>query len=186
MVEGRVGLTLLCEGIEIGANLSIGERRAVHHGDDTVDRDAALDRGPMEGLHQRLRQSEPRRLDHDMLDGRLARENGIERRHELVGDGAAEAAIGELDDVLLGASLVSTAFEDLAIDADIAELVDDHREPAAARIGEHVADERRLARAEKARDDGAGNAGERGHRPSWSSAASDSGRITPASGGPRD
>ena len=91
-------------------------------------------------------------------------QNGVERRHEFVGDGAAQAAIGELDDVLLRAGGIAAAFEDFAVDADIAELVDDDGEPAAVGIGQHVADQRRLAGAEKAGDDGAGDARERaGH-----------------------
>ena len=92
----------------------------------------------------------------------LARQDGVERRHEFVGDGAAQAAVGQFDDVLLGAGGVAAAFENFAVDADIAELVDDDGEAAALRIGEHVANERGLAGAEKAGDDGAGNARERG------------------------
>src|SRR5262249_13093751 len=75
--------------------------------------------------------------------------------------GAAQAAIGELDDVLLRTGVVEAALQNLAVDADIAELVDDDGEPAALRIGEHVADQRRLAGAEKAGDGGARHAGER-------------------------
>ena len=93
-----------------------------------------------------------------MLDARFARQDLVERRHELVGDGAAETAIGELDDVVLGAGGVAAAFQDLAVDTDIAKLVDDDREPAPVGVLEHVADQRRLARAEKAGDDGAGDA----------------------------
>ena len=91
----------------------------------------------------------------------LARQNGIERRHEFVGHRAAQAAVGQFDDVFLGAGGVAAAFENFAVDADIAELVDDDGEAAALRIGEHVADQRRFAGAEKAGDDGAGNARER-------------------------
>ena len=49
---------------------------------------------------------------------------------------------------------VAAALHDFAIDADIAELVDDEREPPALGIREEVADERRLAGAEEAGDDG--------------------------------
>ncbi len=113
----------------------------------------------MEGLHQRLRQREAGGLDDDVLDA-VAREDRVERRHEFVGHRAADAAIGELDDVLLRTGGVAAALEDFAVDADIAEFVDDHGEAAALRVGEHVADQRRLAGAEKAGDDGAGNAAE--------------------------
>ncbi len=93
-----------------------------------------------------------------MLDGRLARQDLVERGHELVGDGAAEAAIGELDDVLLRAGGVAAAFENLAVDADIAELVHDDGKPPPVGVLEHMTDQRRLAGAEEAGDDGAGDA----------------------------
>src|SRR5262249_22225180 len=79
-------------------------------------------------------------------------------------------------------------FQDLAVDADVAELVDQHGEPAAAGVRQHVADQRRLAGAEKAGDDGARDA--RGH--GWSSSAKSIGgmrAIKPrlrGSGRPRD
>ena len=159
MVERGVGRALARQRLEVGGDSAVGQRRAVDHRHHAVDGDAALDRRPMERLHQRLGQREARGLDDDVLDLRLAREDLVERRHEFVGHGAAQAAIGELDDVLLGAGGIAAAFEDLAVDADIAELVDDHREPAPVGVGEHVADQRGLARAEKAGDDGAGDAG---------------------------
>ena len=67
-----------------------------------------------------------------------ARQDLVERRHEIVGHGAADAAIGELDDVLLRAGLDAAALEDLAVDADVAELVDDDRQPPAAGVLEHM------------------------------------------------
>ena len=91
----------------------------------------------------------------------LARQDGVKRRHEFIGHRAAQAAIGELDDILLRAGGVAAAFEDFAVDADVAEFVDDDGQPPALRVGEDVADQRRFAGAEKAGDDGAGNARER-------------------------
>ena len=92
-----------------------------------------------------------------MVDAVLG-EDGVERRHEFVGHGAAQAAVGELDDILLGASGIAASFEDFAVDADVAEFIDDHGEPSALRICQYVADQGRLAGAEKAGDDGAGHA----------------------------
>ena len=61
----------------------------------------------------------------------VARQDLVERRHEIVGDGAADAAIGEFDDVFLRTSVDAAAFQDFAVDADVAELVDDDGEPLA-------------------------------------------------------
>ena len=99
------------ERLEIGGHLPVGERGAVHHRNHAVHGDATLDRRPMERLHERLRQREARGLDDDVIDLRPQGEDLVERRHELVGDGAAQAAIGELDDVILGARRVAAAFE---------------------------------------------------------------------------
>src|ERR1700734_423839 len=95
-----------------------------------------------------------------MLDT-VAGQNGVECGHEFFGDGAAQTAVGQFDNVFRGTSGVAATFEDLAINADIAELVDDDGEPSAGRVGDDMANERGLAGAEKAGDDGAGNARER-------------------------
>src|SRR5262249_35078952 len=54
------------------------------------------------------------------------------------------------------------AFQDLAVDTDVAELVDDHGK-AAIGVLQDVADQRRLPRAEEAGDDGARHLGEAAH-----------------------
>src|SRR5262249_32835537 len=59
--------------------------------------------------------------------------------------------------VLLAAYVIAAAFEDLAIDADIAELVDDERDPPSFGILQEMADQCRLAGTEKAGDDGRGD-----------------------------
>ncbi len=160
MRQRGVGDALFGQRIEIVRDAAVGKCGAIDHDDDAVDGDAIFDRRPVKRLHQRFRQRQPRRLDDDVLDA-LAGEDRIERRHEFVGDGAAQAAVGELDDIVLGAGGIAAAFEHFAVDADIAELVDDHRELAVLRVGDDLANERSFAGAEKAGDDGAGNTGER-------------------------
>ena len=79
-------------------------------------------------------------------------------RQEIVGDGAAQAAIGELDDVLLGAGGVAAAEQHLAVDAELAELVDDDGEPPpVGAVRQQMPHEARLAGAEEAGDDCRGN-----------------------------
>ena len=190
MIERVVGLALRRQRIQIERDAAVGQRRAVDHRDHAIHRHAALDRRPMERLDQRLRQRQAGGLDHDVLDPRHHGEDGVQRRHEFVGHGAAQAAVGKLDDVLLGARGVAAAFEDLAVDADVAELVDDHRQAAPAGVGQHVADQRRLPGAEKAGDDRAWDARKRGDGHSLCSEKSNGGTraMSPrfsASGRPR-
>ncbi len=94
---------------------------------------ARADRRPVERLHQRLGQREARGLDDDVVRPVLAAEKRLDGWDEIVGHGAAQAAIGELDDVFLAAALNAARAQDVAVDADIAELVDDEREAAARR-----------------------------------------------------
>jgi len=68
-----------------------------------------------------------------MLGRPLTIQEALQRRHELVGDAAADAAIGQLDDVVLAATLNAAILQDLPVDPEIAELVDDQREPPARR-----------------------------------------------------
>src|SRR5262249_19881268 len=72
---------------------------------------------------------------------------------------AAKAAIGQLDDIFLEAACNPAGLQDRAIDAKIAELVDDEREPPPIGIFERVPDQRRLACAKKAGDDRDGHFG---------------------------
>ena len=157
MIERRVAGALRGERRRIGGDAAFGQCRTVDHGDHPVDRHPALDRWPLERLHQGLGQSQPGSLDEDVVDLRAARQDQVESRHEVVRDGAADAAVGELDDILLRASLDPAALEDVSVDADVAELVDDDGEPLAFGMLDHMADQRRLAGAEKAGDHGAGH-----------------------------
>ena len=110
VLERGVGGALAGQRLEVGGDATFRDRRAIDHRHHAIDGDAALDRGPVKGLHQRFRQRETGGLDHDVIDRRHAVENGVERRHELVRHRAAQAAIGELDDVLLRAGGVAAAF----------------------------------------------------------------------------
>ena len=113
--------------------------------------------------------------------GVRAVEQRLHGRQEILGDGAAQAAIGQLDDVLVGAALDAAGAQDLAVDAEGAELVDDHRDAPPAGIGEDMAHQRRLAGAEEAGDDGGGDF--RGHASSCvgkrprTALASEAGRL---------
>ena len=104
VIERRIGGALFRERVEVGGEAARGNGRAVHHGDNAIHGGAGADVRPVEGFHQRLRQRQPRRLDYDVIGPLGARQQRVERRHEIVRDGAAQAAVGQLDDVLLGAA----------------------------------------------------------------------------------
>ena len=164
VVERRIGRALGGDLGRIVGEPPVRHRGGVDHRDHAVDGEPGAQLGPVERLDQRLRQREPGGLDDDVVGLGLAGEQRRDGGGEVVGHRAADAAVGELDDRVLRARCVGAAREQVAVDADVAELVDDQREAPSARMGEDMADERGLARAEEAGDDGDGGLGQ--HRKS--------------------
>ncbi|QTK80220.1 hypothetical protein AT6N2_C2642 [Agrobacterium tumefaciens] len=146
------------ERLHVVSHLALGKCSPIHHGHHGIDSDPALDGRPLEGLYQRLGQGETRGLDENVLHLRLAAEDLFDRRLEIIRHRAADAAIGQLDDVFLGAAFNAAAFKDFAVNADVAELVDDDGEPLAVKFFEKAAQQRGFASPQKAGNDGAGNA----------------------------
>ena len=123
----------------------------VDHRDDRVERDLLRDRiVEEEGLRDRIRIGEAARLDDDVIEPVGARDEHPHDPHEILAHraDAAHAAVGHLVDFL-------GRFEhEAAVDADLAELVLDHRDLAAVLLAQDVVQQRGLARAEKAREHG--------------------------------
>jgi hypothetical protein len=71
---------------------------------------------------------------------------------QVLADGAADAAVAHLDDLFAG-----VGDEDVVVDVLLAELVLDHGDLLPVRFGQHPLEQRGLARAEEAGEDGGGN-----------------------------
>ena len=153
-------------------------RRPVHHRNDAVNSEARADGRPVEGFHQGFGQGKPGRLDDDLVRRRIAGEQRFDGGNEIIRHRAAQAAVGKLDDIVFRAALDAAGFQYLAVNADIAELVDDKRQPAAARGLQHMADQRGFAGAQKAGDDGDRHFGELCHASVFSSCGSGGMRAT--------
>jgi hypothetical protein len=82
------------------------------------------------------------------------REKRLYRRNEIIGDCAAQTAVGEFDDIFFRTVLDAAGAQNVAVDADVAEFVDDERKASVAGVFQQITDQRRLAGAEKAGDDG--------------------------------
>src|SRR5262249_11997155 len=76
----------------------------------------------------------------------------------IIGDRATDAAIRQFENVVVRAGNIAAAQQHIAVDAELAELVDDDRQPVTRRGREQVAHEARLAGPEKPGDDRRGNA----------------------------
>ena len=75
-----------------------------------------------------------------------------QRGAQVLADRAADAAVVQLDDLLL-----AVVHQDLVVDVLLAELVLDDGDLLAVRLGEHALEQRGLARAEEAGEDGGGD-----------------------------
>ena len=88
---------------------------------------------------------------------------------EVLAQGAADAAVGELDEALVALldldPGVAGRQEQLAVEALLAHLVDEDRDAAALAVGEQVGEEGGLAGAEEAGEDGDGEAHDPGAMP---------------------
>ena len=118
LVDDAVGLLLVEVALDV---LGIDE------GDDAVEaRKAADHRVDQERLRHRRRVRHPRRLDHDPVECNLAcalaRCELVEDLDEIGSYGAADAAVEDLDDLLVGLELTVLCDEPL-VDADFAEFV---------------------------------------------------------------
>ncbi|MEI9894137.1 MAG: hypothetical protein WDN28_09685 [Chthoniobacter sp.] len=87
-----------------------------------------------------------RGLDEQVIEAALLHQ-ALHTFHEILAHGAAQAAVGKLEHIV-------GLFHQGAIDADLADLIDDHGELVAVILLEDVVEERGFAGAEKAGEDG--------------------------------
>ena len=111
-----------------------------------------------EGLRDRARVGQAGGLDHDALEveqalALLGRQQ-LQRAAQVLADRAADAAVAHLDDLLVG-----VGDQDLVVDVLLAELVLDHGDLLAVRLGQHALEQGGLAGTEEAGQDGGGNQG---------------------------
>mmetsp|Transcript_62323 Transcript_62323/g.165422 ORF Transcript_62323/g.165422 Transcript_62323/m.165422 type:complete len:343 (+) Transcript_62323:523-1551(+) len=135
--------------------------------DDAVKLGESLDRIVDEkGLRDGGRVGHAGRLDDDAVELELARclplRELVEDNDQVLTDGAADAAVHHLDDLLVGLHL-GVLLQQLVIDANLAEFILDDGNLLAVRRGEDVVEQGGLAGAQEAREDGDRNAIVRGH-----------------------
>ena len=104
-----------------------------------------------EGLRHRRGIGEAGRLDDDRVEPALALHQPLDDADEVAAHRAADAAVVHLEHFLVRAD------DEFVVDADLAELVDDDRVALAVRLAQDAVEQRRLAGAEIAGEDGDGN-----------------------------
>ena len=161
MVQVVVGTALGVDGHRVVSKGACGHSGRVHHGDDRVHSKRVAQRGPLKGLHQRLGQGQTGGFNHQIVD--LVAPGGqlLHHRGKFFLHGAAQAAIGQLeqlavfDTVFIAAN--AAAAQQFAVDAQFAKLVDDDRDAAALGVGEQVAQQGCFTATQEAGNDGGGD-----------------------------
>jgi hypothetical protein len=129
----------------------------VDHGHDGVQEVLVVDLlVHEERLRDGARIGKPRGLDDDAVELELSLAPFLpqvaKNAHQVAAHGAAQAPVVHLDDLLF-----LVLHEDLVVDAGLAELVLDDGDLLAVLLGEDAVEERGLAGAEEAGEDGDGN-----------------------------
>ena len=141
--------------LRLGALLQI---RVDVHGVDEADEGIQADMllhlvGNEEGGGDGCGIGETGRLDQDAVEFAALLQLPERLDDEIAAHGAAQAAVVELDDLLL-----AVVDDELAVDRSLAELVDDDGDPLARLVLQDVVEKACLARAEEAGHDGGRNA----------------------------
>src|SRR5262245_36213468 len=104
-----------------------------------------------EGLRDRRRVGQPGGLDDHPVQLVGPLHQPADHAYQIAAHGAADAAVVHLEHLLVGAD------DEVVVDADLPELVDDHRVAFAVMLGEDAVEQRRLAGAEIAGEHGDGD-----------------------------
>ena len=113
----------------------------------------------IEGGGHRKRLGDAGALDQQVIEAALLGQPA-HLDQQVVAQRAADAAVGHLDQLLLGlAEVCATVAHEVRVDVHLGHVVDDHRDAAALAIVEHVVEKRGLPGPEEARQDGDRQAG---------------------------
>ncbi|CAI8192879.1 MAG: Uncharacterised protein [SAR116 cluster bacterium] len=145
MINFFISGTLRFQRGKIMRHTPTGKGGPVHKRDHPVKHHLRFDIRPVEGLHKRLRQRQSRCFDDNMIRARSLRQKLLHARQKVIGNGAADTAIRQFDDILGTAAVRATFFQHRTIHADVPEFIDNQRQPAAIRLHDDVADQRRFS-----------------------------------------
>ena len=107
--DRRIGGALARQSSRIVGEAPVRHRLAIDNRDHAIDGQARANGWPIEGLHQGLWQGEAGGFDDDVVGERIEREKFLDRGQKIIGDGAADTAIGEFDDIFRAAGEIAAA-----------------------------------------------------------------------------
>ncbi len=123
----------------------------IDEGDDRIEPGEVAQFGAEEGEGNGEGIGESGGFDHEIVDFVLALQNPIDGIHQVVVDGAADAAVAEFYHVVVA---VAQGDEQLVINTNFAKLVDQYCRLESFLVGQDVIQQRGLTAAQEAGDDG--------------------------------
>ncbi|RMQ95667.1 hypothetical protein ALP94_05660 [Pseudomonas savastanoi pv. glycinea] len=167
MIQVRIKLALSIDLIRECSKCTCKYCRAVDDGNHRIDGAGVTNFWPLEGLYQWFWQGQTRCFDEDVIQIATTRNQFTHDREELFLHGATKTAVGQLINAtnrLFFGATNGALFEDFAVDAQLAELIDDNRNAPTFRVIQHVAQQGGFARTEEAGNDSDGKFGQCFHR----------------------
>ena len=153
---GHVAVLEVIGGVELFEEVGRVDDR--DHGVEAGDvlQSVAFLVGEGEGLRDGERFGNAGRFDEQVIEASFAGE-ARDFLEQVVTQGAANAAVGHLDEFLLGAAEFGAAVADeFGVDVDLAHVIDDDRDAPAFAVVEDVVEEGGFSGAEEAGEDGDG------------------------------
>ena len=127
MVDALICQTLCIYCGHVGGKPTGCDSFGIGQCNHTIHGDLGPDRGPVKCLEQRFGQRKARGFDQNVIGPHGHRHQRFDCGDEIVGHGAANAAVGKFYDVLGGTVIVGAGFEDITINANGAKFIDQHR-----------------------------------------------------------
>ena len=162
VIEAVIGEALCLNLIDIVGITAGRNGRTIDDGNNRIDGTMLLDVRPVESLHQRLRQRQTGGLDENVIDVVATLDQLLHDRKELFLDRAADAAVGQLVNPVVGLSacldlvfaIQRTGSQQVRVNIELTEFVDDNRNTLAGCLLQHARQQRGFAAAEKSGDNG--------------------------------
>ena len=151
VIEAGIGLALRFKGAGIADDAAGSESFTIDHRHHTADTGLRTDLRPAEGLHEGQGQGQATGLNDDAVELISPLEEGLHRGQEFILHRATETTVRQFNDpiVELLFRAEAAAADQIAIDADLTELIHEHRQAEAA-LEQQAPQQGRLASAKEA------------------------------------
>jgi len=132
--------------------IALEQLRRIHHRQDRIELKIIADLRPRKSAHDGSGQSEAGGLDQNVIDLMFPGLKLLHGWEEIILDGAANASVRQIVD--LDATRLAGSPQKRAVHGDLAEFINEHRQPLVRALLQQTANEGGLPRTEESGNDG--------------------------------